>query len=339
MGTPPGTDRPGARSEDIMDSKASTPVRIRRGRDRVRMATRLVPSILLVLAALAATGLGAAKPKLDPESEKFYRTARLIMSKEENKIFLRLPDAGSRKEFIADFWLKRDPDPDTPLNEYQKEFEARVDYATKRFREGGPGYNTDRGRVYIFMGPPDKAEEFPPQPGQTVRGFIIWWSYYDDKMAVEFTDEKGTGAYQITEYVGDFFGAMDIVKLGRSVRADDVFSKKFFKFETVYDRERREIVVRIPSKSLMFRENEEGRLQIDLRFLFYVYPDGGSSRESFNDVRSVALTDAELESSKTIDLRFARDLKPGTNFVDVIVQGKEGMKGKIRQIFEIKVAK
>lgn len=300
---------------------------------------RLLPSLLLALAALAATGLAAAKPKLDAESEKFYRTAQLIMTKEESKIFRQLPDAESRKEFIADFWLKRDPDPDTPDNEYKKEFEARVDYVNKRFnKEGGPGYNTDRGRIYIFMGPPNKVEEFPPAAGQSIRGFVIWWSYYDDKMAVEFADETGTGKYRISDTEGDFFGAMDLMKLGRYVRADDVFSGKFLKFETVYDPDAREIVVRLPTKGLMFRENDQGRLQVDLRFLIYIYADQGASKESFADARSVVATDAELDGMKTVDIRFARALKAGTNFVDVIVMGKEGMKGKIRQIVEIKVA-
>jgi GWxTD domain-containing protein len=260
------------------------------------------------------------------------------MTKEETKIFQRLPDAASRKEFIADFWLKRDPDPDTPDNEYRKEFEARVDYVNKRFnKEGGPGYNTDRGRVWILIGPPDKAEEFPPEPGGSVRGFIVWWSYYEDKMAVEFADETGTGKYRIADVEGDFFGAMDLMKLGRYVRADDVFSKKFIKFETVYDAAAGEIEIRLPAKGLMFRENDEGRLQVDLRFLIYIYPDEGTTKESFSDARSVVLTDAELEALKTVDLRFARTLKPGTSFVDVVVMGQEGMKGKIRQIFEIKV--
>jgi GWxTD domain-containing protein len=306
----------------------------------VSTLTRQLGIYLLALAAVATVSLAAQKSQLDPVSAKFYQTARLIMTKEETKIFQRLPDAESRKEFIADFWLKRDPDPDIPGNEYKKEFEARVDYVTKRFnKEGGPGYNTDRGRVYLFMGPPDKVEEFFPEPGSSVRGSTFWWSYYDDRMAVEFTDEKGTGRYRITDMDGDFFGAMDLMKLGRDVRADDVFSKKFVKFETAYDAVAREIEVRLPAKGLMFRENDEGRLQVDLRFLIYIYPDGGAGRESFSDARSVVTTDAELETMKTVALRFARPLAPGTNYVDVIVMGKEGMKGKIRQIFEIKVAR
>jgi GWxTD domain-containing protein len=294
-------------------------------------------TILVVLATLAAATLAAAK--LDPESEKFYRTARLIMTREETKIWNRLPDAESRKEFIADFWLKRDPDPDTAVNEYRQEFEARVEYATKRFREGVAGYNTDRGRVYIFMGPPDKFEEFFPQPGSEDRGPTIWWIYYDYELGIEFADAKGTGTFAIREYTGDFFGAMDVFKLGRSVRADDVFSKKFFKFETSYDPGSREIEVRIPAKALMFRENAEGRLQVDLRFRFYIYPDEGKGKESFDEARAVVLTDAEREALKTVALRFARDLKPGTNYVDVIIRGGEGTQGKIRQIFSVKVPK
>lgn len=300
---------------------------------------RAFAALLLATAAGAGLGLAAAKPKLDPESAKFYQTARLIMTKEEVKIFERLPDAESRKEFIADFWLKRDPDPDTPDNDYRKEFEARVEFVNKRFnKEGGPGYNTDRGRVYILMGPPEKIEEFMPEVGSPVRGFAQWWSYYSRQMAVEFIDETGTGKFRMTRQEGDFWGAMDLMKLGRYVRADDIFSKKFVKFEAVYDEAAGEIEVRIPTKGLMFRDNEEGRLQVDLRFLIYIYADGGAAKESFADARTIVITDAERDTRKTVDLRFARRLKPGASYVDVLIMGQEGLKGKIRQIFEFKVA-
>ncbi len=294
---------------------------------------------LAVVWGILAAGGAAAAEKLDPESEKFFSTARLIMTKEETRIWNRLPDKESRQEFIADFWLKRDPDPDTPLNEYRMEFESRVEHASKRFREGVKGYNTDRGRVYVFMGPPDKFEEFFPQPGAPDRGSTIWWIYYDYQLGIEFADEKGNGTYKMREYTGDFFGAMDVFKLGRNVRADDVFSKKFFKFEASYDRGSREIEVRIPTKSLMLRENDEGRMQVDLRFRFYLYPDEGKGKESFDEARSVVLTDAEREDRKEVAFRFARDLKPGTSYLDVVIQGPEGTQGKIRQIFTLKVPK
>jgi GWxTD domain-containing protein len=295
---------------------------------------------LFALAAVTAACLAATKPQLDKESAKFYQTARLIMTKEETKIFQVLPDVESRKEFIADFWLKRDPDPDTPDNEYRREFEARVDYVNKRFnKEGGPGYNTDRGRIYLFMGPPDKVEENFPQLGSSVRGSTIWWGYYNRQLAVEFTDARGDGQYKITRTDGDLFGAMDLLKLGRHIGPDDIFSKMFVKFETVYDPITREIEVRLPTKGLMFRENDEGRLEVDLKFLIYIYTGGGTGKESFSDSRSVVTTDAELEKMKTVRFRFPRPLAPGIDYVDVIVMGKEGTKGKIRQIFKIEVGR
>jgi GWxTD domain-containing protein len=295
--------------------------------------------ILVAVTAFAAAGRAASKPKLDPESEKWYRTARLIMTKEENKIFARLPDPESRKGFISDFWAKRDPDPGTPANEFKQEFEARVEYVSKRFnKEGGPGYNTDRGRIYIFMGPPDKFEEYFPQGDPDNRGSIIWWIYYDDRFGVEFADEKGNGKYSIRKYEGDFFGAMDLIKLGNFVKADDVFNKKYVKFETSYDPAGREIEVRIPANALMFRENDEGKLQIDLSFTVYVYGNGGTSKETFREARTVVTTDGELSGLKTVTLRFARALGPGTNFVDVIIKGPKSTSSQIRRIFEIKVA-
>ena len=187
------------------------------------------------------------------------------------------------------------------------------------------------------MGPPDKIEEFSPQSRSSALGFTYWWSYYDDRLAIEFTDEKGSGKFRITDYEGDLFEAMDLMKLGRFTRADDVFSKKFFKFETTYDPARQEITVRIPAKSLVLRENEAGGFQADLRFRIYIYGDEGATKESFAETRSAVTTVAEIESLKTVTFTFARALRPGTNFVDVIIQGPEGTQGKIRQMFEIKV--
>ncbi|MEN6559657.1 MAG: GWxTD domain-containing protein [Acidobacteriota bacterium] len=303
-----------------------------------RVLAAVVP-LAFGLAALAAAAIAAAKPKLDPESRTFYETARLIMTREESRIWARLPDAVSRREFIADFWLKRDPDPGTPENEFRREFEARVAYVNKRFnKEGGPGYNTDRGRVYLFMGPPDKVEEYNPDYTTSVHGFTDIWVYYGRQLAVVFADEKGDGRFRIVETEGDFFGAMDLMKLGRRVGPDDVFASPFVKFETVYDPAAREIVVRLPAKGLIFRENDDGLQEIGLRFLVYIYADEGADKRSFADARKAAMTGAELDARKTVEFRFAQPLKPGTHFVDVIVMGQGERGGKIRQIFEIKVA-
>jgi len=294
---------------------------------------------LMTGSGLWATRGGGAKIKLDPESKKFYQTARLIMTREEIKIFNLLPDIESRKEFIADFWAKRDPNPDTEVNEFKVEFQNRVEYATKRFKgEGRPGYNTDRGRIHIYMGPPDKFEEFFSHGDSTVRGPILWWIYYDYQLGIEFVDEKGAGEYNIREYDGDFFGAIDIIKLGTYVGTNDVFLKKIVNFDLTYDRAAGELEVTLPTKLLNFKENDAGKFQIDLRFKFYIYEGPSLGKKTLEEERTFESTNQELGGLKTIPFRFSIPLKPGTNFVDVIIQGKQGTASKVRKLFEIKAS-
>jgi len=108
----------------------------------------------ILIIVLGMIGCGTSKKViLDPESRDFYKTAQLIMTKEEKEIFNHLPDKESRGEFIEEFWAKRDPDPDTEVNEFKQEFLKRIDYANKYFKEGIPGWKTDRGRIYIIFGP------------------------------------------------------------------------------------------------------------------------------------------------------------------------------------------
>ncbi|MCK7472412.1 MAG: hypothetical protein MZV49_00090 [Rhodopseudomonas palustris] len=124
---------------------------------------------------------------------------------------------------------------------------------------------------------------------------------------------------------------MDFVKLGRNVRADDVFSRKFFKFETVYDREARELEVRIPAKSMMFRENAEGKLQIDLVFVFYIYPDEGKAKESFRESRSVALHGRRARGPQDGRLPLPPRAPAGHELRRRDRPGPEGTKGMIRR--------
>lgn len=299
---------------------------------------RFVPCLfLLAVAALAAACASGPGARLDPESDAFYRTAKLILTGQENKIFRRLPDAESRREFIADFWDKRDPDPDTEENEFKAEFESRVNHANRRFQEGGPGFNTDRGRIYVFMGPPDKFEEFFTHNDPDIRGPILWWIYYGYGLGVEFVDERATGQYKIRNYEGNFFEALDSLKLGRWVAADDVFRKKFVKFDLTYDPVGQEFEVTLPAGGLAFKENEDGSFQVDLDFVFYIYPDRGPAKETFSESKTFSATNTELLDLKNVTFRFSRALGPGTNFVDVIIKGREGKRGKVRRIFEIKV--
>lgn len=302
-------------------------------------ASLIVLSLVsLIPAACGGAGGRVPKPALDPESEKFFTTARLVMSSEESDIFTHLPDAAARRAFIADFWAKRDPLPETPDNEFKATFESRVEYANKRFKEGGPGYNTDRGRIYIYMGPPDKTEEMFSHQDPEIRGQILWWIYYAYELGVEFIDERGDGQFRIRRYTGDFFEAMDLMRLGQGLSgADGIFRRNAVKFKADYDAAKGEITVSLPADSLAFRDGEQG-VQIDLEFLIDVYEDRGARKDaSLRETRTYVTTDPELLELKDVSFAFARRLPPGTHYADIIIKGAAGTTGKVRKLFRLKV--
>jgi GWxTD domain-containing protein len=96
---------------------------------------------------------------------------RFLMTTAEKERWKRTSDPVARAEFVAEFWKERDPTPETPGNEYREEIERRVAFADARFGEGETkGSETDRGMVFVLMGPPSyvgqqplKSEEDPIQ--------------------------------------------------------------------------------------------------------------------------------------------------------------------------------
>src|SRR5271165_5441365 len=84
-----------------------------------------------------------------------------IITPEEKAAFKALSNDEERDTFIEQFWLRRDPTPDTPENEYKEEHYRRIAYANEHFPAGFPGWRTDRGRIYIMYGPPDQIESHP----------------------------------------------------------------------------------------------------------------------------------------------------------------------------------
>jgi len=274
------------------------------------------------------------KIELDPESEIFYETARLVMTGEEKNIFNHLPNADSRREFIEEFWKKRDPDPWTEENEFRTEFFDRIEHANKRFREGTPGWKTDRGRIYVFMGPPDKFEEFFNHGDPSVRGLILWWIYYDYELGIEFVDESGNGTFKIRRYEGDFFSALDNLKLGH-VPIKKGEKRKFVDFKLDYDRAAGEIRVILPVDVFNFKEEAE-LLRAELELEFFVYARDKAKVGEFKEKKTIAETEDKLLQMKEIIISFPYRLAPGTYYLDVIITGPAGEIGKTRKIFEVK---
>jgi len=104
----------------------------------------------------------ALKQELSSTYKKWLNEdVRYIITPEEMSAFKQLSNDEERDQFIEQFWLRRDPTPDTPENEFKEEHYRRIAYANEHFASGIPGWRTDRGRIYIVYGPPDQIDAHP----------------------------------------------------------------------------------------------------------------------------------------------------------------------------------
>src|SRR5207253_2951743 len=141
-----------------------------------------------------------------------------IITDEERKAFSRLATDEERQNFIEQFWLRRDPTPDTEENEFKEEHYRRIAYANEHYASGIPGWRTDRGRIYIMYGPPDENEshpsggtyERPPAEGggeTSTYPFEQWRYRYIDGIGTniifEFVDPTMTWEYRLTMDPGE----------------------------------------------------------------------------------------------------------------------------------------
>jgi GWxTD domain-containing protein len=104
----------------------------------------------------------AVKGELSKTYKKWLdEDVRYIISDEERAAFKQLSNDEERDAFIEQFWLRRDPTPDTIENEFKEDHYRRIAYANEHFAAGKPGWRTDRGEIYIKFGPPDEIESHP----------------------------------------------------------------------------------------------------------------------------------------------------------------------------------
>jgi GWxTD domain-containing protein len=135
---------------------------------------------LAVCAALIAAG-GLAQ--VSPQYRSWGDSAvQYLMMKQEKTDWASVKTDAEAKAFIDLFWARRDPTPDTPVNELRQQFETRMAEADKRYRfERTPGSQTDRGFVYVLLGQPTQIVNTVTPPRGFDRPFNIEsWIYRND---------------------------------------------------------------------------------------------------------------------------------------------------------------
>lgn len=99
-----------------------------------------------------------------------------------------------KKDKFEKFWKSKDPTPDTEVNELKKEYYRRVGFANRNFGKYLPGWMTDRGMVYIVLGPPDHIDRYPYEIN--TKPYQVWKYYRLGKQLI-FLDYSGFGEYRL----------------------------------------------------------------------------------------------------------------------------------------------
>ncbi|HVW78571.1 MAG TPA: GWxTD domain-containing protein [Alloacidobacterium sp.] len=136
-----------------------------------------------------------------------------IITDQELKAFKSLSNDEERDAFIEAFWQRRNPNPDSPENEFRDEHYRRIEYANEHFAAGKPGWKTDRGMIYIKYGKADSIDSHPSggtydrpmdEGGGTTSTypFEVWHYRYiegiGENIDIEFVDTCMCGDYHMT---------------------------------------------------------------------------------------------------------------------------------------------
>ena len=165
------------------------------------------PFVLLFLAAAVFAAL--------PGDEDWASSPEAyFLTKEERAEWKTVDSRDLRQKFIERYWLKRDPTPGTPANEFQNLVRGRIKTADAKYAIGKKtGSRASQGYVFIVFGTParvqqshqaplerPKAEEFgtPPSAVGLVEGneTTITW-YYDRERTPKVLDALNIPTLQI----------------------------------------------------------------------------------------------------------------------------------------------
>ena len=162
----------------------------------MRKRLALVLLVLLSSACLAQTTAGAHQPSRAENCQYDWPKEEVdwIIPDDERAAYYKLASDEERTQFINTFWLRRDPSPDTIINELRNEHYRRIHYANEHFSTKDViGWRTDPGRVYIKYGPPDSAacaaeNDIPALiwKYRWMDDYTGYWPYQSKSLPIEF---------------------------------------------------------------------------------------------------------------------------------------------------------
>jgi GWxTD domain-containing protein len=273
---------------------------------------------------------------VEAAEDTFSRTARFIMTKEEKNIYRHLPGPQAREEFIDDFWKKRDPTPDTHENENRLEFERRIEYAGKWFKDRPDGrwWYTERGRILLQLGIPDERYgRVSAVRGTTWMVKTDTWYYYRYRLVLQFADKDGSGRYRLLNWPTGLSPALD--QAAFALDLDKKALNRPFRFKVKF--KENIIKITVPVKNIEFQE-KDGRMTADFEIDVFVYRDF-KKIDHFKRETHTGKTKEEILQTKNLEITVPYSLPTtgkGSYYLDVII--KEVLtSSRYRNFFRFKI--
>ncbi|MBN2091554.1 GWxTD domain-containing protein, partial [candidate division KSB1 bacterium] len=132
----------------------------------------------------------------EAQINEYFNQIGYLTTEAEKKIFKKLSLTGKRN-LIFDFWVKHDPNPVTPVNEREMEYNDMLEYVNETFiQDFRKGWKCDRARILLLYGIPNTKEIV--QVSNENKPYEIWHYYnLEEGVIFVFVDKWMNGSFDL----------------------------------------------------------------------------------------------------------------------------------------------
>lgn len=163
----------------------------------------LATAMLIASAGIVVAGYQAAPQSATTNHEGVWQSwlnqdVAYIITDKERAAFEPLTTDAERQHFVEQFWERRNPIPGAAENAFKIEHYRRLAFANQHFASAIPGYETDRGHIYIVYGPPDEIDAHPRNGSVAAMETWLYHAHSGDEGGVfTFVDRDGANDYRL----------------------------------------------------------------------------------------------------------------------------------------------
>lgn len=264
-------------------------------------------------------------------AKDFISKVRYLITNAEKKQFHSLTTDQERNEFIENFWKKRDQDPTTDENEFKDEYFKRIEEANHLFKgDSSQGWLTDRGRIYIMLGPPDTRRFRPGEinsGGSMKTGYdlpheIWYYGFYP----IVFIDQLENGSFVLSPLSSEHLAT--ILRTGMSLKPMIAKGGKIpldFNAHVVFgEKGQVNLQVKVPYKNILFQDDPKSKDRFTSVLTLHtgIFGSHGKKVQEISNDYPLSLTEEELKTQNDFVMDAPLTLAAGEYEIQITLESK-----------------